>query len=237
MRQDRSDVALLDTCPGTHPQVPLALCTRAARRYAAGMEIMRQGENAFEVFLIAEGSVKVSHTFPDGRSTILRLAESGTVLGASTALLEVPHANSVVTVSPCRLHAIAADVFRMAVENDPVVSKYLLLQDANELHELGRHVVAVNCLTARERLTAILTRTSTAGEGSGRTYAASRQLRDWELAQLIGVTPQYLSLLVHDLEGEHVLERDGNFWRLATPPVLPFESDEMLAHWEYISGT
>ena len=72
-------------------------------------------------------------------------------------------------------------------------------------------VVAFNCLSAHERLRALMHQILTVMSNE-KSFAVQVPLRDWEIAQLVGVTPQYLSRLMHKLEAEGLLSRRDHRW-------------------------
>ena len=56
--------------------------------YPRGSVMFREGEKCQAVYVINSGSVKLSTASSEGRTLILRVAESGDVLGISAALAE-----------------------------------------------------------------------------------------------------------------------------------------------------
>ena len=59
--------------------------------YPRGTIRFREGETADSVYVLCSGRAKVSATSQEGRTMILRIAGTGSVLGISAALSETPH--------------------------------------------------------------------------------------------------------------------------------------------------
>lgn len=77
-----------------------------AMEYPRGSVMFREGDQCDAVFVLCAGRVKVSATSKEGRTMILRIARTGSVLGLSASLSEQPHEATTEALEPCRVRVI-----------------------------------------------------------------------------------------------------------------------------------
>lgn len=175
-------------------------------QYPAGVVLFRQGDRAEAVYAIEQGWVKLVRIEEDGQTMIVGMRSQGWILGAASALMERAHAVTAETVTWCRLRRMRGNVFRERVQRDEAFSWYVHQMHAREIHRQLEQVVGLGCQRARRRLEQLLG--ELAGEQEGRWRCP---LRQWEVAQLVAVTPSYLSQLLGELEREGVVRREGGW--------------------------
>ncbi|MCZ7644821.1 MAG: cyclic nucleotide-binding domain-containing protein [Planctomycetota bacterium] len=107
------------------------------RPYEAGEDVLREGENSDELFLLSEGAVEILRK--DVR--ICEIAERGALFGEISALLGIPHMATVRTLRPSRFKVVnqvkpflhqAPDVCREVA----VVLAWRLVETSNFLADL-----------------------------------------------------------------------------------------------------
>lgn len=82
------------------------------RRYRPNSVLLRQGESPTSVIVLSEGTVRVIRADEQGNATTLMLRGPGEVLGEMGVLCDRPRSATVVTVTACVGHAMAATAFR-----------------------------------------------------------------------------------------------------------------------------
>jgi len=172
--------------------------------YPAGIVLFRQGESPEVVYGIEQGWVKLVRIEEDGQAMIVGVRSRGWILGAASALAQKAHAVTAETVTWCRLRRMKVEAFRHLVQRDEAFSWYVHQMHAREVHRQLEQVVGLGCQRARRRLEQLLEELAREGE-------TRCPLRQWELAQLVAVTPSYLSQLLRELEREGVVRREGGW--------------------------
>jgi CRP-like cAMP-binding protein len=191
----------------------------AAQSYPARVELFRQGDAPVGVFLVEHGLIKLMRVENDGRGIIVGLRASGWCVGAASVILGRPYLVSAVTVTPSSVSCMSADVFQAALRKGHALSWHLHEMHSREVHAEIDHVTEFHSLSARRRLERFLRRL----EGiidprqEGNEVRLEIPLRQWEIAQLIGVTPPYLSELTRDLEARGLLRRERDSLILCRP--------------------
>lgn len=180
-------------------------------RYARGAHLLEQGFGARKVGLVRMGLVKLAQTAPNGRSAIVGLRGRDALLGVGPALLGVTQPVTAIAVTECDVAWVDVAHFARALNEDSDASRFVHFAHCLEIERHLAQAAGLACLSARERLEEFLRflREEVALEGPA---ATELPLKDWELAQLLAVTPQYLSRLMHELRDEGVIARRGSHW-------------------------
>jgi CRP-like cAMP-binding protein len=164
---------------------------------------MRQGEEVRFVHSIEHGLCKMLLHRSGAGPFLFALRGVGSLVGAEVALGGGRAAFTAVTLTACRLSTIPADALRELVRTSPEFSWQLHRRLSRELVSATTRVAELASLTARDRLVKFLEGVrsgefaATAG-GSLRPFP----LKQWEIAQYLGIAPQHLSLLLRGLERE-----------------------------------
>ncbi len=173
---------------------------------------MHQGHDAAKVVALCSGVVKLVRGLRDGKEALVGIRVRGAILGAGAALLGVAEPLSVTTLSHCEVIEIPASQFSSLVRRGGALSWWMHLEHCQELERELTQISELACLSARERLTHFMELIGGLVEpthhGGGQALVVI-PLKDWELAQLIAVTPQYVCQLMHELEREGRLIRQG----------------------------
>ncbi|GAA1104563.1 Crp/Fnr family transcriptional regulator [Nocardiopsis composta] len=128
------------------------------RRFAPGERIVRQGERGDAVYMLAEGTVKVSMVRTDGTEALLALRGPGEALGELSALSGLAR-TATVTASggPCLTRVLSGPQFRLLVKTmalEGALWEHVVLRQS-ESDSLRAEMAA---LPAGQRLAALLLR-------------------------------------------------------------------------------
>jgi CRP-like cAMP-binding protein len=208
-----------------------SLTTRSlapAQRYPRGVELFRQGRRLEEVLNVSSGVVKLVCVRTDGRESILSLAFPGFWLGAAPVIANCPTPASAITCTEALLSRIPASTFRNALEGDPAFSSEIHRAQSLELCRQAVWLGRVNSLSSRERLQCVLRQLLTVVH-SHTTSSGIRlhlPIHHWELATLVGVSPEHLSRLLRGLQRSGVLVRQKGF--IVVPDI-----SRLCPDWEF----
>jgi len=189
------------------------------RSYGPGTELLQQGIPADEVYLIHEGAVKLVWAESKGKETIVGLRWRGWFLGAPAVIAARPCSSTGVTLVRSVVERIPAEKFRRRLQNDTELAWRVHQIHSRELQDQANRLGELVCCSARSRLATILKRLITASgiPTAGRNARVRSPLKKKEMAELIGITPEYLSRLFHALKIEgHIHFRDG--WIVVSDP-------------------
>jgi CRP/FNR family transcriptional regulator len=190
--------------------------------YPKGFELFRQDCPAQVVYFSENGLVKLMRLEENGRELILSLKFSGSLLGAAAAIHNKPHPFSAVTVTRCKLARLSARKFLELVAADTKLASCLHEILSAELFDQTARLSQIACLPARCRLEQLLWQLTADRNIDENTHDLKFQLplRHWEVAQLLAITPPYLSRLLAEMEQEEVISRTKGWITVRQPAGL-----------------
>ena len=181
--------------------------------YPATIELYRQSSDAKEVYFIHRGLVKLVRMEGDGHELIIDFRLPGWLLGAAAVITSQQHPVTATTLNECTVQRIPADLFNTLLATNPEFSLHVHQMHSQESIAHITHLAQLSCLPAQDRLGHLLWRLAHALElnnASGEVLLRS-PLKHWELAQLIAVTPEYLSRLLKKMQLEGALRQKKGF--------------------------
>jgi CRP/FNR family cyclic AMP-dependent transcriptional regulator len=190
--------------------------------YPAGTELFHQGSLASDVYFIDRGLVKLVRIESDGRELIVGLRSPGWILGAAPVIAKKEHPVTGITIISSSLRLISGQVFCDLLRNSSQFSwKLHEIQSLEILDDVSRLAQFGSC-SARNRLEQLLWQLVSAlqVETNAKTVQLQLPLKQWEIAELIAVTPAYLSRLFDQLEKEGVIHRRKGWFIVPSPQEL-----------------
>jgi CRP-like cAMP-binding protein len=183
----------------------------AVRTYSPGSELLQQGMPAYDVYLIHDGAVKLVWADAKGRETIVGLRWRESFLGVPSVITAGPCPTSAVTLIRSVVERIPSEKFLDRLQTDSNLAWKIHQTQSRELDEQLTWLGELACSSARSRLANVLRRLiALNGTASNRNTRVRLPLKQKEIAELIGVTPEYLSRLLHGIAKEgHIHLRDG----------------------------
>jgi CRP/FNR family cyclic AMP-dependent transcriptional regulator len=189
----------------------------AVQGYASGTQLCKQGGPPPEAYLVVSGLVKLAAIGADGQETLVGIRPAGRVIGLASVLLQRPHVVSATTVGTCELRRVPSGILTDRMADDPVLSRYVHEELSRENYDQAAQLLRLRTMPARDRLIEALFQI--AGASAPDAPRAQRRipplLKQWEIAQLAGVTPQHLSVLLKKLEGEGLIRREKSWLLLS----------------------
>ena len=174
------------------------------RSYGPGSELLEQGAPTDDVYLIHDGIVKLVWTEPKGKQTILGLRWNGCLLGVPSAITGDASPMSAVTLVRSLIRRVTAREFLECLQRRADLGWKVHQIHCREISEHLNSLGELACCSARSRLARIFERFIAAGhaEIEGAKTRIRLPLKQKELAELIGVTPEHLSRILHGLSND-----------------------------------
>ena len=161
-----------------------------------GQILLEQDKPAHFVHLIQSGMVKLMHLNPEGTEQTIGLRSSGWYSGAVSVLMHAPSLYSVHAVTPCVVHAIPAEEFAGRLMQNSKVMRHFMRVLCHELCSQASAQVEIMSLTAADRLLRFMEERKMSGE-TWKAIDPLPVLKKLELAQLLSISPEHLSRLLH----------------------------------------
>jgi CRP-like cAMP-binding protein len=181
------------------------------QEYAAGAVLFQQGFMVRDIFLIDQGVVKLIRLAESGQEMIVGLRAPGCILGTASAIVQKPHSVTATTLSECCLRKIPLDVFLDLARNNQQFCWHLHQVHSREVYDQADQLVGIKYLSARQRLEQLLQQLILAMgvDELQKPIMVPLPLKHWEIAQMIGITPEHLSRVLKQLQQEGVMRRDN----------------------------
>jgi len=175
--------------------------------HSRGEVVFHEGEPARGVYILRTGRATVSISSSEGRLVILRVAQSGDVLGLNSTLRNSPYETTVKTLEPCRTDFISNVQLLRLMERSQAGTQAILKILGRELAELTERAKSLLLpQTASGRLAKLLLEL---GRENVREPAAPRidkVFTQEEIAQMICSSRETVTRLLAVLSRRHIIE-------------------------------
>ncbi len=195
--------------------------------YPAGVELFRQDSSPGQIYFVETGVTKLTRYEENGGEFILDIRFPGSLLGSEALIRQRPHSFSAATATPCRLMPLSASHFLRLLKTESILATFLQDSLCAAVLSQAARMSEIACLPARQRLEQLLWMLAHERfEGGKRGFKFQLPLKHWEAAQLLAITPTYLSRLLGELETEEIISRRGGWIVLREPASLWHRVDE-----------
>jgi CRP-like cAMP-binding protein len=184
---------------------------KSVRFYAQGQKIFREGDPVLGIYFIYRGKVKVYNTGPEGRSQVVRLAGSGSVLGHRGFGENMLYPISATALEDSMICFIRQQDFLAALEHNPTFTINLMMFYAAELRGAEYKLRALSQMTVRQKLAdALLSVRDTYGTRRFKDKKAlAVQLTRQEYADIVGSSIEEVIRTFSYFRKEGFIEMDG----------------------------
>src|SRR5580693_6912112 len=183
----------------------------SASTYPKGATLFVEGQNARGVFILCSGRVKLSTSSADGRTLILRMSESGEVLGLPATITGKPYELTAEVIEPTQANFIARDDFLRFLREHGEAA----LRVAQQLGETSHSAVAEMRTiglshSAGEKLARFLLELCTDHDKAKGEIKLTVTLTHEEIAQIIGASRETVTRLFSDFKKKQLLQVKGS---------------------------
>ena len=207
--------------PFAGPALSALAASACWRVFLPGQTVLEAGDEAREVFFIAEGEVRVVMRTSGGHEIILNELRAGHFFGEIAAIDGGPRSAGVVALTRARVCVIAAAPFMTFALSTPAASYEVMRLLAVLVRETDARLLELTVLPVRPRLIALLLRLGRPRQAGGMVVSPPRPHH--ELAARIGTRREVVSRILSALgrEGLTISSRGG--LALPRPDVLAEE--------------
>jgi CRP-like cAMP-binding protein len=172
--------------------------------------LFHQGDEHRNVYILERGVVKLMVVDASGRQSILALVHAPAFLGGGCALADLPSPVAAVTASASDFRWCCVPAFRSAIERAPVLLLDLYRLQCVQMIELFEALTMLKQRSSKQRLAMFLERLELAQQEATPPPAEPAHtlvaLRQFEVASLLGISPEHLSRIRHTAEGRGSLK-------------------------------
>lgn len=177
-----------------------------------GNVLFTEGEPARGIYLLLTGRATVSISSPGGKIVILRVAQSGDVLGLNSTLRDCTYDVTVQTLEPCRTDFVTRSQLIALMERSPECTQAVLRELSHDLSELAdRTRLLLLSQTSSGRLAKLLLEWGAKSTANGSSLVRiEKTFTQEEIAQMIGSSRETVTRLLTELSRRHIIEITAN---------------------------
>ena len=185
---------------------------KCATEYPKGALLFVEGQAPRGIFVLCKGRVKLSVCSAEGRNLILKIAETGEVLGLSAVVSGTPYEVTAETADPCQVNFVKREDFQRLLKEHSDACLHVAKHLSDKYNAACREIRAIVLPhSAEERLAKLLLDWSTQnGEATKTQPRIKLSLTHDEMAQLIGTSRETVTRLFADLRKRQIVQTKGS---------------------------
>jgi len=179
--------------------------------YPEGALLFMEGEAARGVHILCQGQVKLLTTNSDGKTFILKIAQSGQVFGLNSIVTGRPHEVTVETMQPSQIAYVSREDFLRFIKENAEACLRVVQQLGQECHSAYEVIRSLGLASSvSEKLAKFLVGWSAEGRESDGAVRVKLALTHEELAQLIGCSRESVTRTLSDFKRQRLVELNGS---------------------------
>ena len=183
-----------------------------ATAYPKGAVLFVEGQAPRGIFVLCKGRVKLSICSTDGKTLILKIAETGEVLGLSATVSGKPYELTAETVDPCQINFVKREDFLRFLREHSEACLRVAEQLSEKYNTACREIRSLGLShSAAEKLARLLLDWSARnGESSKQEPRVKLALTHEEIAQMIGTSRETVTRLFAELKKRQIVQAKGS---------------------------
>ena len=179
-------------------------------------KLLEEGQLPEGIFVLLRGSVKLFVSLKGGKMLILRVVQSGEVLGLSATMSSKPAEYTAETLSPTQFLYVPRKDFLALLEQHPEICISVVEVLSHQLREAVNMIhYSSGSQPAVEKLAGLLQLwVAENGEVTDRGIELKLPLTQEEIGQMIGVSRETVSRLLAEFGEQGILELEGSHVRI-----------------------
>jgi len=200
---------------------------KVSKYYPRGSVLFVEGELARGVYLLREGRDKVSISSPEGKTLVLRIADTGELLGMNGTLIGGGYLATVETLERCRIDFISRDDFMQLLERDQGSYVGVAQCLSRQLTGLVEHTrMLVLSQSVSEKVARLLLQwCKQHGKRTARGIRITRVLTHEEMAQMISTSRETVTRVLNSFKRKQLLRAENGSWFILNPVALKTLAD------------
>ena len=183
----------------------------SAASYPKGATLFVEGQKARGVFILCTGRVKLSTSSIDGKTLIIRISDSGEVLGLPATVTGKPYELTAEVVEPAQANFISRADFLNFLREHGEVSLRVAQQLAETYHAAIGEMRSIGLAnSAAEKLARFLLDWCASHGNARQPMRAKLTLTHEEIAQMIGASRETVTRLFSDFKKKQLLTVQGS---------------------------
>lgn len=183
-----------------------------ATAYPKGAVLFVEGQAPRGIFVVCQGTVKLSICARDGKTLIVRITEPGEVLGLSATVSGMPYELAAETMGPCQVNFVKRDDFLRFLKEHPQAC-FRVIEKLSEKYNSACHEMCSLGLahSAEQKLAKWLVELgSKKGEWGKQEPRINLAITQEEIGQMIGASRETVTRAFADLKRREIALMKGS---------------------------
>lgn len=184
------------------------------RNYKKDTVILNEFYEGTGLFIIVEGSVKVTENDIDGREIILQILTQHEYFGEMSLIDGKKPSANVIAMEDCVMFFLSREEFMKLMKEYPEITVALLEELTRRLRFAGIRIKSLSVLNSEGKIASAILQIA---ENSGRIRQGSVEVvlpYQHDIASMAGTSRETVSRAIHSLEKKGLIEFDGSKVRI-----------------------
>jgi CRP/FNR family transcriptional regulator len=179
--------------------------------YSRGAMLFEEGQESKGLFILCSGRVKLSASSVTGKTAILRVAETGAVLGLEATVSRKPYQTTAEVIEPSHVNFVPREPYLRFLREHGEAACRLAEELSNTQQELFTELRSARLARhTEEKLVKFLLAWSGKTAGSEGEDLVRLTLTHEEIGQIIGATRETVTRLLADLKRKNIIVTKGS---------------------------
>lgn len=187
---------------------------KTVHHYKSGDILFYEDTSPLGIYCVHDGLVKLTKSTPDGRSLAIRLLGKGEIVGFRAVIANERYAATAEVVEPSNICIIPAETFRALLQQSMELKNSLIRKLAAELRLSEERMLDQAILPARIRVAKLLVFLSEGTTPEANHLIVKTRLQRQDLAEVVGITPQSFSRVLHQFNMEGIVKSSRKYIEL-----------------------
>ncbi len=175
--------------------------------YQKGQVIFYQGNQAYGLYCIFSGRVKLYKSGVDGKQQIIRIAGPGELLGYRSILADEPYSSTAEALEEATICCIDRNAFSQILPKHPELAVNIIKKLAKELRAAEDLATSIAQKSVRERMAELLLMLKeTYGTPGKKGVRIDLQLSREEMGEMIGITQETAIRLLSEFKQDKMID-------------------------------
>jgi len=200
-------------------QLEVLARSTSEKHYRAGQLIIGEGHRVSAVYIVAQGTVKMSKNAHNGKEQTLYLLRPKELFGMCAAFSDCIFPANAMTLEKSTLLSVPGTVLEDLSKKDPTILRNILFILSNRLKESMSLIESLSLMETPKRVASFLL-FSNLKQTCSTGAVAKLEISQRELSKMLGTTPETISRVLKKLEGEKIIQVEGKNIRILNCEAL-----------------
>lgn len=194
---------------------------KTTNAYKKGQVVFYEGNQAYGLYCVFSGRIKLYKTGVDGKQQIVRIAGPGDLLGYRSLFAQEPYHATAEALEEATICCIDKNAFFPVLAKNPTLAINIIKKLSKELRAAEDLATSIAQRSVRERMAELLLMLKeTYGKPAKKGIRISLELSREEMAEMIGITQETAIRLLSEFKQDGLIDVKDREITILKPDVL-----------------